>query len=277
MTGSAVITVTANLPVSVTIAASANPVVLGTVVTFTATPVNGGTTPSYQWLVNGLPVGAGLPTYAYPPSNGDAVTCMLTSNATCITGNPATSNTVVMTVTGPPVNLAVDGTVSGTKCYNATEIITVAELAAFTVTTTGHVEMIAGVAIRYKPGTTVASGGYMWGHIAPGGPWCIPAATLPIAATTAGEDELPVPAQKSSFKIYPNPTTGNFTLEQSGVPRNGILKVVVYGMFGEKMLTKELTGSNKYEFSISEFPVGLYFVKVVAGEDVETVKLIKTN
>ncbi|MCX6307215.1 MAG: choice-of-anchor J domain-containing protein, partial [Bacteroidetes bacterium] len=95
------VTLTVNplLPVSVSVGASANPVCAGTSVTFTATPTNGGTTPTYQWKVNGTIVsGATNATYSYIPVNGDAVLCMLTSNASCPTGNPATSNTLTMTV-----------------------------------------------------------------------------------------------------------------------------------------------------------------------------------
>ncbi|MCX6269418.1 MAG: hypothetical protein NTW16_19040, partial [Bacteroidetes bacterium] len=86
-------------PVSISIAASDNPVCAGTSVTFTATPTNGGTSPVYQWKVNGTPIsGVNNPSYTYVPTNGNAITCSLTSNATCPTGNPATSNTVNMTV-----------------------------------------------------------------------------------------------------------------------------------------------------------------------------------
>ncbi|MCX6303625.1 MAG: hypothetical protein NT040_01530 [Bacteroidetes bacterium] len=92
-------TVNPLLPVSVSIAASAITVCAGTSVTFTATPVNGGTIPAYQWKVNGTSVtGATNSTYAFVPVNGNTITCLLTSNATCTTGNPATSNTVTMTV-----------------------------------------------------------------------------------------------------------------------------------------------------------------------------------
>ncbi|MFZ4522860.1 MAG: T9SS type A sorting domain-containing protein, partial [Bacteroidales bacterium] len=81
------------------VAASANPVCSGTSVTFTATPVNGGTTPAYQWKVNGTDVpGATNVAYSFVPASGNAVACVLTSNATCPTGNPATSNTITMTV-----------------------------------------------------------------------------------------------------------------------------------------------------------------------------------
>ena len=83
---------------NITIAASANPVCEGTEVTFTATPVNGGTTPAYAWYVNDAPVGTNSATYAYIPTHGDEVYVILTSNATCATGSPATSSTVTMSV-----------------------------------------------------------------------------------------------------------------------------------------------------------------------------------
>jgi uncharacterized protein (TIGR02145 family) len=85
-----------NLPVSVSISASANPFCQGNAVTFTATPTNGGTSPSYQWKVNGINVGPNNTVYTYIPVSGDLVLCILTSNIACPTGNPATSNTITM-------------------------------------------------------------------------------------------------------------------------------------------------------------------------------------
>ena len=91
-------TMTTTLPVSVSIAASANPICAGTDVTFTATPANGGT-PSYQWYLNGNPVGTDSSTYSNSSlAGGDQVYCVMTSSLTCITGSPATSNTITMTV-----------------------------------------------------------------------------------------------------------------------------------------------------------------------------------
>ena len=88
-----------SVPVSVSINASANPVCAGNTVTYTATPVNGGTSPVYQWKVNGTTIsGSTNATYSYVPANGDNILCVLTSNASCVSGNPATSNVISMVV-----------------------------------------------------------------------------------------------------------------------------------------------------------------------------------
>ncbi|MEI6297150.1 MAG: hypothetical protein WCO84_05955, partial [bacterium] len=92
-------TVNTSYPVSLSIAPDHNNVCSGTAVTFTATPTNGGSTPGYQWYKNSVLVaGETNPTYTYTPSNNDHVYCVLTSNQSCPTGNPATSNTITMTV-----------------------------------------------------------------------------------------------------------------------------------------------------------------------------------
>ncbi len=91
-------TVNAYLPVTVSISASSNPFCPGSPVTFTANPGSGGLTPSYQWFVNGNPVGISSQTYIYNPANGDQVSCVMNSSAPCTTGNPATSNTLLMTI-----------------------------------------------------------------------------------------------------------------------------------------------------------------------------------
>ena len=68
--------------------ASPSPSCPGTLVTFTAATLNGGPTPSYQWQVNGVNAGANNPVYAYIPSPGDSVRCILTSSLPCVTINP---------------------------------------------------------------------------------------------------------------------------------------------------------------------------------------------
>jgi hypothetical protein len=98
------ITVNPTLNASVSIGATATTICSGTSVTFTAMPTNGGSTPSYQWKVNGSNVGTDSATYTSTTlANGNTVTVEMTSNASpCLTGSPATSNTVTMTVNASP-------------------------------------------------------------------------------------------------------------------------------------------------------------------------------
>jgi hypothetical protein len=88
------------LPPAVTISSSpGNTICAGTPVTFTATPVNGGTLPLYQWKKNGTIVGTGSPTYTDNAlANGDILTADMTANAACAITTPVTSNGITMTV-----------------------------------------------------------------------------------------------------------------------------------------------------------------------------------
>lgn len=93
-----------SVPASVTVSASSNNICAGTLVTFTATPLNGGTPPDYQWKLNGANTGTNSDTFSSSSlSNNDEITCVMTSSLVCATGSPATSNTIKMTVTENPV------------------------------------------------------------------------------------------------------------------------------------------------------------------------------
>ncbi len=96
--------------VSVTIAASPpGPVCQGTEVTYSATVNNGGSNPGYQWKRNNVTVGTD-PAYTVSDlMNGDQIKCVVTSDALCVTNNPATSNTLTAVIQPPPaVDLGVD-------------------------------------------------------------------------------------------------------------------------------------------------------------------------
>lgn len=76
-----------------------NPACAGSSVTFTATPTNGGTTPTYQWKVNGNNAGVGATFTTATLTNGQIVTCVMTSNLSGVTGSPATSSGITMNIT----------------------------------------------------------------------------------------------------------------------------------------------------------------------------------
>jgi len=94
------IVVNANISVSVNIIASTSNICSGSSVTFIATPINGGSTPIYQWQVNGVNVGINSATYLTANlTNNDLVSVVMISNASpCLTNSAATSNSIVIIV-----------------------------------------------------------------------------------------------------------------------------------------------------------------------------------
>ncbi|MEZ5030522.1 MAG: T9SS type A sorting domain-containing protein [Saprospiraceae bacterium] len=97
------VTINPSVTPSVSITASANPVCAGTMVEFTAVPVNAGSDPIYQWKKNGANVGTNSPTYTYVPVNGDVIVCEMTSNAECANPLIVISNAILISVNPNPV------------------------------------------------------------------------------------------------------------------------------------------------------------------------------
>jgi hypothetical protein len=105
-------TVTNNVTPAVAIASSDadNSICSGASVTFTATPTNGGTTPAYQWKLNGTNVGTNATTYTSTTlANSDIVSVVLTANNVCQTSATANGNnitTIVLNNLTPSVVIA---------------------------------------------------------------------------------------------------------------------------------------------------------------------------
>jgi hypothetical protein len=55
------------------------------------------------------------------------------------------------------------------------------------------------------------------------------------------------------------------------------VKVEVLGTLGGRILSTDIQGNRKQELSIKGNPPGIYFVKIMTGDKVQTVKIILTN
>ena len=90
-------------PASVSVTPASAVICAGASVTMVASPVNGGLTPQYSWLKNGVPVdtatGPSLTTNAL--QSGDVFQVVLISSLTCGELNADTSNAVTIAVTQP--------------------------------------------------------------------------------------------------------------------------------------------------------------------------------
>jgi hypothetical protein len=228
--------------------------------------VSGGTAPyTYLWNTGAITQNlAGLAAGSYSVTVTDANGCTGVNNWTV-------SNTSSVCA-----NVSVTGTVNTTVCYEATNIITVAGGGnVFEVTSPGRATFIAGVMIKYLPGTKVTGGGYMLGKItSPSGPFCT---SSKITEVTAGSGETTIVTDRQYFSLFPNPTNGNVVLLQKGDRVYDNVKVEIYSMNGARMMSANMIGEKQHEFRTADLPSGLYFVKVYADQYVETIKLVKTN
>ena len=161
------------------------------------------------------------------------------------------------------------------KCFNASQTLIVAgNDSLFTIENGGSATLISGQSLVLMAGTTVESGGFLHGYITTTGNYC---GMLPPAVITkpkeVEEPDVPFTSENSLFIVYPNPTTGNFILEFTADITVDKVTVEVYGIWGEKVLTTTLSGERKHEFSLSDKPTGVYFIRVVSGDKTETLKI----
>ncbi|MCX6267498.1 MAG: T9SS type A sorting domain-containing protein [Bacteroidetes bacterium] len=177
-----------------------------------------------------------------------------------------------------PASVALENVSLGSgqiNCDGAAQTIFVAgNGTAFTVQSGGSATMIAGHNILYRPSVSVASGGYMHGYITTNSQYC-GIQPVPLVAVVAGEEESIPAAAGAWFKVYPNPTTGSFTLDFSDKHPSGRTDVVIYNMRGERLATYELNGERSHVFSLTGRSAGLYLINVAAGTRSETVRILK--
>lgn len=245
-------------------------------INYSITPIAEAT--GYNWV---LPYGASIASGANTNSitinfAPDALSGTMTVTGINGCGSGLVSPELVITVNpSVPAELEVGTeTVAGMNCYNALETITVAGGDyTFTVTGSGHATFIAGMKILFLPGITVQSGGYLHGYIAPGGPYCNGLTKV----LTSGLTENQPSNTSACFSIYPNPTSGVFTLLRKGEHAVDEMKVKIYNMSGKLVLSETLVCQNHHEFNLANIPPGMYFIKVIEGNMVETIKLIKTR
>jgi hypothetical protein len=110
MTGSATVVIIPNVAPVVSVGSSMGDTLCpGMLSTFTPIPVNGGTSPTYVWRVNGVMVSTAS-SYSFIPANGDVVTVKMTSNATCVLPDSAVgSKTITVLPTGiPSVSISIN-------------------------------------------------------------------------------------------------------------------------------------------------------------------------
>jgi len=93
-----------------------------------------------------------------------------------------------------------------------------------------------------------------------------------VTVTTVGTD---APNWLSGFKLYPNPNTGVFTVEMTGLPHDEI-EFTLFNTLGQ-LVKREVsdfgTGTLVRVFDYGQLPAGAYNLRIRAGESAMYVKV----
>jgi len=186
----------------------------------------------------------------------------------------------------PPTNTTVQNvTLSNgeSECYNATNTITVAgEGTTVVIRSGGEATFIAGGKILFKPGFSSLSGSYTTAQITTTNNYCnaqqnMAAAQNNNSPETANEtvtfDELI--NDNTKLNIYPNPTSGNFTVSFSDKAASA--EIALYSLQGNMLYKVSCKETLKQEIDISHFETGMYIIIIKTGKKVITGKVIKNN
>ena len=79
---------------------------------------------------------------------------------------------------------------------------------------------------------------------------------------------------KQDFSIFPNPTTGNITIE-SNFPDLVISQIIVSNLFGKVVFQNKVEYNNSYEFNIGNLSKGLYIIEIKYGNEFYSDIIIK--
>ena len=160
-------------------------------------------------------------------------------------------------------------------CYNASQTIRVAGNGThFEVQAGGSVAFIAGMNILFLDGTIVNQEGYLHGYITTTSQFCghLPPSMVSANLTDDNQESLP---QLATFKIYPNPNNGNFTLEWSDPGFSGAYQVEVLGLLGECKMKEFITSVRTHSFVLPGLSAGIYLVRVTGRNGTGIVKMIR--
>lgn len=265
------ITLTTSTVASVTL--SVNPGTTaydGQMVTFTATPSSGGSTPTYVWKKNTNIIGSATSS-VYSTSalaTGDIITVTMTSSLSCATGSPASSSVTMTIQNNPPFSNNITGPSSVTSGeQNVT----------FTVPDQPDMDYVWSV----PPGATIISGqgsnsitvdfGNSGGTVSvtetnPAGTSNV--INLPVGITT------PVKLKTEAFviRIYPIPVSNDINIDIEG---EGSAIVTIYSTSGEylgKFVIEDILNVYTTPFTYAS---GVYLLRVEANGTVVYKKITK--
>ena len=163
------------------------------------------------------------------------------------------------------------------QCFNAIQKIRVAgNGTTFLVRSGGSATLIAGQRISLLPGATVDPGGALSAYISTSGTYC-PGENIPSrnVKNVKNEETLEIQPKGKLFRVHPNPTTGRFTIELNPGVNPLPMTVFLYGNQGEIIMKQEIEATREKDFFIDKNQSGIFIIRLIMGDRVETAKIIR--
>ena len=259
-----IITMDVNLSVEpkVSIKASSDVICAGANITFTATPVNGGSSPSYQWKKNGENIGSNSNNYITNTlQNGDLISVTLKSNATCSVPSTANSNTIAVNFTSVIPSISIKGITalqadSSSIIYSSITNGGSSPLYQWQDSTSEHSWLsIAGGSdpiIKY----TAAESGDKLMCMLTSNATC---STTSTAVSNVLSFTIVIP-ENNGIKIYPNPVNSILTIDNlANADEWSTLQIV--NIDGTKIiLSQNIYGLSKVSLNVTALQSGTYII-----------------
>ena len=233
----------------------------GSTVTITATVAGGGPTPTYQWVVNGVAMGATTSSsYTYIPATGDSVSCILTSNSPCVGNTTAVSNTIhFVTETTIVPTITLSGTTMATPGTTVTVTATVSGAgSSYTIKWYDNGVLFATTTSPTTTYTMTTGADTITATIIPSGS-CYDSTTSAAHVVVANNEGV-AGIMSPSINIYPNPAHSDVV-----VTGDNISLIKLSNTIGQALISMENI-SGKTTIDIAALPPGVYLVTVTTTE-----------
>ncbi len=159
-------------------------------------------------------------------------------------------------------------------CMQALQTIILSDVL---VESNASITMAAGENILIQTLAQVESGAYLRAYI--DNTWLVCQQMEGMLAASVFQDDAVIewPELRNLelfFSVYPNPASGQFTLELNDVAESSTIKVEIFNMFGERVMNMELPAMKQYLFDLSAKQTGLYLIRVMKGDRVGMTKIL---
>lgn len=225
----------------ITIQSDLTEICAGDAVVFSSNITEGGNAPSYQWQVDGTNVASTVATYSTSAlTDGQQVSCILTSSDACASTASVSSNSITITVVS-------DANVS----LNSGVLTTTTSGSSYQWINCGDNSDIVG-----ETGTTFTptqSGTYKVQVI-------VGNCTVFSSCETVLINALSENGKNPEFELYPNPVTSELQ-----VRAQGLTEVRIYTLDGKRIFSSKVSNQN-LTIDLENQPEGMYLIQLIINE-----------